>query len=360
VFKRLLVHFIIALGITCAAVAPAAQPCDPDLTPEVRALLNLLESTYGKKTLAGISGERNAESILKVCGKEPAIVSFDLSGWNSPAWGKSYNKVVQDSLDKAKVWSRKGGIVAMQLHWKNPGRPDGRAWVGASGGKPGTGPYNIAAAIKPGTTEHQQVMDDLKRHADFLQQMLDARIPILWRPLHEIEGGWFWWTDKEQPENTTALWRMMFDYFVKERKLHNLIWVYSSALRCGKGAEGLANLDMRKRFYPGDAYVDIVGIDIYPNSSIGIGKPQEDTYAKSHAVMKQLAPGKMIALSECEAMPDPQRMMTQGPRWLYCLPWWGEGKRHPADWIKKTYVHEFVITLDQLPDLKTTGGNTDL
>jgi mannan endo-1,4-beta-mannosidase len=66
--------------------------------------------------------------------------------------------------------------------------------------------------------------------ADYLKQLADARVPVLWRPLHEIDGSWFWWTDAETPENTAALWRLMFDYFVNERELHNLIWVYNRKL----------------------------------------------------------------------------------------------------------------------------------
>jgi len=344
------IAFLVVVTLATATITYAAEPVDRDLIPEARAVLKYLGSVYGKKTLAGISGGSNAESVLRVCGKQPAIVSFDLSGWNSPAWGKTYTPVVQKSVDAAKECWRQGGIVTMQLHWIHPGNPNGSAWVGAHGKKTASGPFDIGAALKPGTKQHEQVMRDLKGHADYLQQLADARVPVLWRPLHEIEGGWFWWTDQEKPENTAALWRMMFDYFVHERKLHNLIWVYSSALRCGKGKEGLANVEMRKRYYPGANYVDIAGIDIYPNAYIGIGRPQEDTYAKSLEVMKQVAPGKLLALCECEAMPDPDKMMKDGPRWLYCLPWWGEGKRNPADWIKKTYTHEFILTRDKLPD----------
>jgi hypothetical protein len=69
---------------------------------------------------------------------------------------------------------------------------------------------------------------------DYLQSVYqkkvleDAGIPVLWRPLHEIDGGWFWWTDKEQPENTAKLWRLMYDHFTHTRKPDNLIWVYSA------------------------------------------------------------------------------------------------------------------------------------
>ncbi len=334
--------------------ALAIEPVDKELIPEAREVLNYLESVYGKKTIAALNGPNNVEGIRQASGKEPAIVGFDLSGWNSPPWGKSYNGVVQKSVDAAKAWWQKGGIVTMHLHWIHPANPDGSAWRSVHGKKTASPPFDFAAALKPGTKANEELMRDLKRHADFLQQLADARVPVLWRPFHEIEGGWFWWTDQEKPENTAALWRFMFDYFVKERKLHNLIWVYSAAVRAGVGQEAVTAIERRRLFYPGADYVDIAGIDIYPSDKLGIGKPQSDTYATSFAAMQQVAPGKMLALCECEAIPNPDLMAKDGPKWLYCLPWWGQGKDHPAEWIKQTYNHNFIITRDELPKWKAT------
>jgi CubicO group peptidase (beta-lactamase class C family) len=76
-----------------------------------------LESVYGKKTIAALNGAKNVEGILQASGKQPAIVGFDLSGWNSPPWGKSYTGVVQNSVDAAKAWWQKGGIVKMHGVW---------------------------------------------------------------------------------------------------------------------------------------------------------------------------------------------------------------------------------------------------
>jgi len=345
---------VLAAAIVLAALrsAPAIEPADKELIPEARAVLNYLESVYGKKMIAALNGLSNVSGVQEASGKEPAIVGFDLSGWNSPPWGKSYKDVAQRSIDSAKSWAARGGIVTMQCHWIHPSNPDGSAWLGPHGRKTPSPPFDFAAALKPGTKANQELLRDLKGHADYLEQLADARVPVLWRPLHEIEGGWFWWTDQEQPENTAALWRYMFDYFTKERKLHNLIWVYASALRCGKGKEGVTNVPMRKRYYPGSQYVDIVGIDVYPSEYIGIGKPQDDTYTASFAAIAQVAPGKMVALAECEAIPNPDKLAKDGPQWLYCLPWWGIGKKHTAEWAKTTYTHEQFITLDQLPKWK--------
>jgi mannan endo-1,4-beta-mannosidase len=192
-------------------------------------------------------------------------------------------------------------------------------------------------------------MEDLAKHADYLQQLADAKVPVLWRPFHEIDGGWFWWTDANHPENTAEMWRVMFNYLVKERKLHNLIWVYSAGLRPATKDKDVVSIDYRRRFYPGDNYVDIAGIDVYPNPYYGWGKPQEDTYKKAWDIIRLIGRKKMLALTECQGIPNPKLMAKSGPRWLYALPWWGPGKNHPSEWIKETYSHELVITLDELP-----------
>lgn len=97
---------------------------------------------------------------------------------------------------------------------------------------------------------------DLKKLGDELQKFADARIPVLWRPLHEPPGNWFWWHDGG-PDQFKKLWIHMYDYLVNTRNLHNLIWVYSSS---DGGTSNAA-------WYPGNKYVDIVGVDGYGERS---------------------------------------------------------------------------------------------
>jgi len=330
-----------------ASAAQGLEPVNGDLIPEARAVLDYLEGVYGKQTLAGVSGTANAEAVRTITGRYPAILAVDISGWNSPTWGKSYRGVAQGYVDQAKAWWAAGGIVTMQFHWKNPLKPDGRAWV-----RPpkGTGPFDVGKAVTPGTEEHEAVMRDLRLTAEYLRQLLDARVPVLWRPLHEIDGGWFWWTDAEKPENTAALWRMMFDYYVKDRKLHNLIWVYSAALKCLQGKD-VEKIDTRKRFYPGARCVDISGIDIYANSYYGWGDYRKDTYGRAFRIMEQVSGGKILALCESGAIPNPDMLAADGPPWLYCLPWFVGGKANSADWVRTCYTHRHLITRDELPAL---------
>ncbi len=80
--------FVIIVSLLSIPFAHAIEPVDKDLIPEARKVLNYLESMYGKKSLSGISGTKNAEAVYEETGKYPAIIALDLSGWNTPTWGK--------------------------------------------------------------------------------------------------------------------------------------------------------------------------------------------------------------------------------------------------------------------------------
>jgi mannan endo-1,4-beta-mannosidase len=339
------------------AVAPpptvrGAEPADPALIPEARGVLDYLESLQGKKILTGISGCQDSQprAVLHMTGREPAISGDDVSGFHRK-WDETYRKVLQGTVDGAnRWWHQKGGIVTLHYHWMKPGNPEGSAWV--SGGR-GTGRLDIAKAVTPGTDEHRAVMEDLKVTADYLKQLSDARVPVLWRPLHEIDGSWFWWTDAEKPENTAALWRLMFDYFVNERELHNLIWVYNAAHVTHGWKRSNDTLEEevahRKRFYPGAEYVDIASIDTYANPKLGWGTSWEDARRPAYEMMQQVAPGKMLAIAEDSALLNPDIAQKDGPPWRYCLSWWSGGKSNPVEWMRKTFNHEHMLTLDELP-----------
>ena len=333
----------------CAAVLLAqASPkgVDLKLQPEARGVLAYLHSIYGKRVIygqstntgVGIGDWPNAEAMNKVAGKYPAMLCIDLYGWNPPHWGESYRAVVASYVkDATRWWRDKHGLVTMQYHWGNPLIPDGSAWVG----QPKSAPkVDVGKLTTPGTEENKAAMVDLRRTADAMQSLADGHVPILFRPLHEIDGGWFWWTDRAKPENTAALFRLIFDYMVKKRGFHNLIWVYSAGVQKD-------SVEFRKRFYPGSDYVDIAGVDIYSNQA---GQDyRKDAYQNYYDDMKQVAPGKMLALCECDVVPSPAVMASRGPRWLYCLPWWAPSKDNPPDWVKQVANDPLMVTLEKLP-----------
>lgn len=96
------------------------------------------------------------------------------------------------------------------------------------------------------------LMADIDAIAEQLLILKEAKVPVLFRPLHEASGGWFWW-GASGPEAYKELYRLLYDRLTNEYGLDNLIWVWN-----GQDAE----------WYPGDEYVDIIGEDIYPGERV--------------------------------------------------------------------------------------------
>jgi mannan endo-1,4-beta-mannosidase len=343
--------FLSAALLLAAASASGIEPADPDLIPAARNVLNYLESVYGKKVLAGMNGERNhAGKLYDKTGKKPSVVNIDLSGWNSDKYTDIYNRTAQSQMEQLKNWWEEDGMIpTLTWHWSNPMQNSG----GFDATKSDYMAMDVGNAVTPGTDEYQRTMNDIERHADYMQILADAGVPVLFRPLHEIDGGWFWWTDCNQHENTAQLYRILFDYMVNEREFHNLIWVYNTGLKiCNE--DDVASIEARKRFYPGDEYIDISGIDIYPNDWFGWADNKEDGYLEAFEIMSQVTPGKILALSECQGAPNPDVIADEGPMWLYFLPWWDDAD--PDDYVQRVYDHDVFLTLDEIPDLKNVTG----
>src|SRR5436190_18197002 len=129
------------------------------------------------------------------------------------------------------------------VHALDPAKPKG-------GGLRDKG-VNLETLLTPGNETHRRWMRELDVMADGLAHLRDAGVVVLWRPFHEMNGEWFWWGG-QPPEAFIRVWRHMFDDFTKTKGLDNLLWVYGP--NHGKKVAG---------YYPGDSYVDIVGLDAY-------------------------------------------------------------------------------------------------
>ena len=135
------------------------------------------------------------------------------------------------------------------------------------------------------TTEGSDLNKAWKQQADtiagYLKQLQDARVPVLWRPFHEMNGVWFWWCNHKGENGFKKLWIMMYDYYVNYHKLDNLIWVWNTnAPRDIPGDEAFPYKD----FWPGHEYVDVLAADVYRN----------DWKQSHHDDLLKLANGKVI------------------------------------------------------------------
>jgi len=105
-------------------------------------------------------------------------------------------------------------------------------------------------------------------------------VTVLWRPLQEMNGNAYWWASGD-PASYILLWQQMFTYFTNTRGLHNLIWVWCAAAT----PQSTAPLST---YYPGSAYVDILGQDVYNPNIVGL----------AYNDLLALAAGRPIALCE--------------------------------------------------------------
>lgn len=330
----------------------AIEPVDPNMIPEARAVLDYFESIYKKKTVTGIKGHDARAGIVGCIYKDPVILATDMTGWNSPKYGESYCNVIATYLHELIAHHERGGLVTVHFHWPNPLS----GTVGFKSSKEDLTDEQWEKIITPGTAEYKTMLEDLDWHIDkLLQPLADRRIPVLWRPLHEINGGWFWWTCKDEAK-TAELWRIIFNHMVKVRKLHNLIWVFNEAKMTDRS-------DIRVPFHPGLEYYDIASIDLY-----GMDARDKGTITTHHGpasfgsifrMMEEIHPGKMIGLGEVQEIPNMEKTAAGDPNfapWLFAVPWWYEDNGdancktkpcNPCWWVKEAYLHEFAITLDE-------------
>ncbi|WP_404415845.1 glycosyl hydrolase [Brevundimonas vesicularis] len=317
------------LGLTTAMGLKAFAPGSdrrlryPSPSAEAKALYGFLWGIYGVHTLTG-QQEQNFTSagpgqelayLKRVTGRQPALLGFD---YIHPDENAAVN-------ERAIAWARSGGIVSICWHWGAPGGPPGYEASKAD--------FDLEAGLTPGTPENKAMLRDMDVVADLLKGLRDAGVPVLWRPLHEFSGQWFWW-GRHGAEGFKALWLLMQDRFTQLHRLDNLIWVL-----------GWAGQNVDPAFYPGRAHVDIVGADIYVEDDGNLAP----MFAQVKAIVGNSVP---ICLHENGPVPDPSRLGPDAD-WLWFMTWhteWLESDTlNPPDRLRRAYASDRYLTHDQLP-----------
>ncbi len=304
-------------------------PADPAATPEARALLARLDAAYGKSTALGVYTDADAAYVEQTTGLRPAIMGGDLMRW-SPAY-IAHEPHHEDDVARLLAAAKAGYTLTLLWHWASPfgGLETPKIPWWRFFYTDGT-TFNAARAVDPSTPEHAAALADIDAVALQLRRLQDAGVPILFRPLHEAQGGWFWWGAKG-PAVYKQLWNMLYDRLTVTDGIHNLLWVFTSA-------EDPA-------WYPGDSRVDIVAIDAYPTDLHDPESGLWDTLLRQHNGRKPLA------VAEFGGVPDIPRMRRFGEPWLYAVSWsadLGPRKNPPAE-LKAIYRSPDVLTLPPSP-----------
>lgn len=297
---------------------------NPNAIENAVAVYDYLKDTWGNNCLTGQmestwmgSPDYEMNYLEKNTGRLPAIRGLDFM-----------HNDFAGVVTRAKEWWDKGGIVTICWHTGadfasgyNESKSDNINWK---------------EAFTEGTETYNALIAGMDRAVPYLQELEDAGVPVLWRPFHELDGGWFWWS-KGGSENFVKLWQMMYNHYTVDCGLDNLIWVYGYS---GNGIE-------MKSWYPGDEYVDLIGADSYTKGA------NKNLY---EGVAEIAAEGMPIVFHECGTIPTEAEMKEAGTDWLFFMTWHTDyltsESNNTIDSLKEIYNSEYFITLDELPSFR--------
>ena len=306
----------------------------PNATKEAIALYQFLKDNYGKKILSGVMTLNSFDETnwLKTnTGKEPAIVGLDFMHCNRNYTWYDNDQPIKD----AKTYWDKNGIPVFVWHWRDPSRATEEFYTRNSSKPTGT-IFDVTKISDTASAEYKAMISDIDFVAAQLKKLQDQNVPVIWRPLHEAAGGWFWWGAKGAAP-CKKLYQVMFNRMVNYHGLKNLIWVWTRE----------PNDDA---WYPGDEYVDMVGRDIYKQGD------HSSQINEFNSLNTLYGTKKMITLSECGSIPDVDNLITDNAAWSWFMPWYGDYTRsstnNSLDLWKKMFASAYVITLDEMPSLK--------
>lgn len=295
---------------------------NPNASEQAQKLYDYICDTYGNAILSGQqestwmgSEQYEFDYIFDKTGKYPAIrgldyMNDDFSGVNR----------------RAKEWHERGGIVTICWHC-------GCDFSGSWSECMNTEISDWNAALTEGTPEYDKLVTGMDKAAKALAELRDQGISVLWRPFHELDGGWFWWS-KGGAENFKKLWTLMYDRYTNHWKLNNLIWVFGLSHEARHGGD----------WYPGEAYVDVAGADSYTDGA----------NASLYRIVKRFVGEEMpVCFHECGRIPTVEQLRKENTNWVWFMTWHTEyiTDHNDVGDLKKIYNDEYVITLDELPSL---------
>lgn len=306
---------------------------------EAKKLLAFLNETAGKKIITGQHTQTNPMEeisyIKSVVGHEPFLRGFELLGYSPNINYKDADEACltevaenKGTMDTALAWAKKNNasdikcLLTFSFHWFSPLGGRDKSFYAKNTD------FDPEKVLVNGTPENKAFYSDMDHIAEILDKFKQERIPILWRPFHESYGTWFWW-GRKGPEVACKLYRLMFDYYVHEKHLDNLLWVW--------------NCDVASA-YPGDEYVDVNSIDVYLEE-----KKATDYKAEYEKLVSACGKNKVCALAEVGYNPDVDLVSSSKVSWAYYMTWSKEfamdGVRNTENELCRMYSSDYSVKL---------------
>mgnify|MGYP002622421166 CR=1 FL=1 len=293
--------------------APVLKLADPQASPATRSLFRYLQESRGKRILFGhqhattefiaVTGNPVQSDVYNATGDFPAIFGWDtlsIEGKEKPGINGNIEASRDRLIGKMKEAHKLGGIIALSTHFPNF----------ATGGSFYDTSVGAVEHILPDggkNAEFNAMLDHVAYVANNLKDENGELIPILFRPFHEQNGSWFWWGARlTKTSDYIALYRYTVEYLRDRKGVRNFLYVFSpNGPFAGDEKTYLAT-------YPGDEYVDILGMDQYDNQDFPGRKAFLNGLARDLAMINRLADakGKIAALAEFGY--SPKGMKTEG------------------------------------------------
>lgn len=250
-----------------------------------------------------VNAQAQLGDVYDVTGSVSGVFGIDtLSLTGSEGGGENAKDALVKAVASSKTAAQNGAIVSLSAHMPN--------FTNSKIKKDADGNYDFyncdfsesqdlsndsLKTILPGGENNDVYNAYLDIIADYANQLADDDIPVMFRPLHENTGSWFWWGSTNSEESFKSLYRYTRDY-LENKGVHNLLYVYSP---CGPIT---SEEDFMSR-YPGDEYVDVLGFDYYADYTYG--QDADETYFENLdstcQVVSKIAEehGKIAGISEC-------------------------------------------------------------
>lgn len=244
------------LIVLTLSFSPLIAQVDDDLTEKTKNLFNNLKAIeqsnnvlFGQEFFNSFAfssgsahGNETTSDAKTVTGSHPAVLGSDFHYYlDKDATERGYH------TDAVKWAFQQGYVITFDWH------------ISARG----TASYEYTAAnadlvpniVNPSDAsgDRDWFFDELDKIIEIINEDLvvgEDTIPIVLRPWHEMNGGWFWWgSNGATAAQYKELYKISVEYI--KARTRTVLFCWSPNTPFG---------DAR---YPGDDYVDVVGVDIY-------------------------------------------------------------------------------------------------
>ena len=238
---------------------------DKNASTETAALFYNLRNLGKSKTLIGQQDAFNSfyqnsgsSDIKKTTGNDPSILGSDFmfitdkDNPNNNWYVQQENKIIQDTKDAY----AKGMINTFCWHLREPYNE--KSFYSAD--MTSEQRTDAFKSLLPGGKFNDWYKKKLDKVASVVSNLKDTngkQIPIIFRPFHEFDGNWFWWgANYCTAEEYISVYRFTVNYLRDTKNVHNILFAFSPDNSYTTSSSYLSR-------YPGDDYVDVLGMDNY-------------------------------------------------------------------------------------------------